>query len=301
MNILPMFLNIFIPWSVYIYCFSLSSFYLMYAHPFVAWSCISLIFVLWLAFVLIAYCARKYDPDPTWFTFFSVLMFTCAIWGILAGLDNLKTNEAPYYTVKEMTHKKAINPSYTSGEDVMDAGVIEFEVGTSFDPGKTWHFKDGELYCAAPIISSQNQVPLRQTYDFWAVGKNCCAPGASDFRCGSWGSSTAHYGLRTVDEGDLNYYRLAVQQAEALYGIMAPHPIFLKWSEDPAREVLSWHAQGFKNFLVFGATNLVFCIFCVAMASARFAFLGRTRSAYDTTVLNQVPEDRDMRAKMYTA
>jgi len=317
MNIVPMFLNIFIPWGIYVYCFGLSSFYLMYAAPLVAWLCISVVFILWTVFVVVAFCARRYDPDPTWFTFFSILALICVIWGIAAGLFNLHKYEAPYYTLLEMSvatgvNGTGVNPSVISGEDVMDAGLITFQAGSSFDGAKTWHFMKGTLYCVAPILGPGVSVPLRQTYDFWAVGKDCCSITASDFRCGSWGSTQAHTGLREIDEADLKFYRLAVKQAESLYDVMAPHPIFLKWTQSSTtvlpgagkasafgssgglgshqealpQEVKALHLQGFSNFVVFSGSNLIFCIFAVTLASARFAFLGRSRSPYDE-VLSQ--------------
>eukprot|EP00440_Ansanella_granifera_P032714 gb/GFBE01035491.1/.p1 GENE.gb/GFBE01035491.1/~~gb/GFBE01035491.1/.p1 ORF type:complete len:350 (+),score=76.16 gb/GFBE01035491.1/:1-1050(+) len=318
MNILPMFLNIFLPWGVFVYCFAMSSFYMMYSKPAVAWAAISIAFALWAFFALVAFCARRYSPDPTWFTFFSILYLICAIWGVLSGLDNLNRYERPYYTILEMREVVGVNPSTMSGEDVMDAGVIGFQEGTSFDADKTWHFKKGTTYCVAPIIGPGVTTPLRQTYDFWAIGTDCCSVGASDFRCGSWGSASAHAGLREVDESNLKFYRLAVQQAESMYDIMAPHPIFLEWTTDASAtsgalsstgkitntKVNSWHDMGFKNFLFFSATNLIFDIFCVLLASARFAWLGRSNSAYDMQILDDVPNQNlptDMSAKMYAA
>eukprot|EP00439_Symbiodinium_sp_Y106_P075950 s846_g15.t1 len=109
MNILPMFLNVFIPWAIFVYCFCLSSFYLMYKTPLLAWLCISAVLVIWLVFVAMAFCARKHHPDPTWFTFFSILAAICAVWGILAGLANLREYEDPYYTLQEMRDAKGPN------------------------------------------------------------------------------------------------------------------------------------------------------------------------------------------------
>lgn len=318
MNIVPMFLNIFIPWGIFVYCFGLSSFYLMYAAPLIAWICISVIFIFWIFFVIVAFCARRYDPDPTWFTFFSILALICVIWGIVSGLANLHKYEAPYFTLLEMSvatgvNGTGVNPSVISGEDVMDAGLITFQAGSSFDATKAWHFMKGTLYCVAPILGPGVSVPMRQTYDFWAIGKDCCSITASDFRCGSWGSTQAHTGLREINEADLEFYRLAVKQAESLYDIMAPHPIFLKWTEGGSSslsslssrgffgsgglaahqdalppEVKALHIKGFSNFIVFSGSNLLFCIFAVTLASARFAFLGRSRSPYDE-VLGEAP------------
>ncbi|CAE7529745.1 cpr-c2 [Symbiodinium sp. CCMP2456] len=113
--------------------------------PLIAWLCISAVFVIWLVFVAVAFCARKYHPDPTWFTFFSILAAICAVWGILAGLSNLREYEDPYYTLQEMRDAKGpngtgVNPSLVSGEDVMDAGVLTFQQGSMFDADRTWHF-----------------------------------------------------------------------------------------------------------------------------------------------------------------
>ncbi|CAE8623319.1 unnamed protein product [Polarella glacialis] len=286
MNIVPIVLNIFIPWVVFIYCFGLTSFQLMYTSPMMAWLGVSLVFFLWLAIVLAAYCSRRFDPDPSWFTVTSLMVLACAIIGIVAGLDNFWTFEFGYYTIKDMKVAKKLDPSVSAGEDVMDAGIFEFTAGTQLDAEKTWHFKKGSIYCVAPIISNTSRIPLRQTYDFWAVGKDCCSQGASDFRCGSWGSASAHKGIRSLDTKDLKYYHLAVQQAASLYDIMAPHPLFLDWSMDPDLEIASWAQQSFKNYAVTASTVFVLCTFVVATASARFSFLGRARSAYDTEIMN---------------
>jgi len=315
-----MFLNIIVPWGIFMYCYGLCSFHLMYSKPLLAWTAISLVFVLWLVCVLLAYCARKYHPDPTWFTFFSALVLICTIWGIFGGLHNLNTFERPYYTLGEMTTKSGVDPSTMSGEDAMDAGIVNFLPGSVLDARKTWHFKKEALYCVAPIVGPSGQPPLQQTYDFWAVGKDCCTVGASDFRCGSWGSTTAHTGLRELNDKDLIYYQLAIKQAESLYAIRAPHPIFLEWVEDNGAsssggatdnnantatgipKVDSWHAQSFKNYAVSAVTNLIFDIFCVALASARFAWLGRSMSSYDVQIPGEAPrQSLDMSAKMYTA
>ncbi|CAL1155257.1 unnamed protein product [Cladocopium goreaui] len=160
--------------------------------------CISVIFIFWIFFVIVAFCARRYDPDPTWFTFFSILALICVIWGIVSGLANLHKYEAPYFTLLEMSvatgvNGTGVNPSVISGEDVMDAGLITFQAGSSFDATKAWHFMKGTLYCVAPILGPGVSVPMRQTYDFWAIGKDCCSITASDFRCGSWGSTQADF------------------------------------------------------------------------------------------------------------
>ncbi|CAE7540832.1 cpr-c2 [Symbiodinium natans] len=79
-----------------------------------------------------------------------------------------------------------------------------------------------------------------------------------------------------------------------------PHPIFLKWSQDPRAEVSTLHSTAFRNFLVFAASNLLFDIMAVALASARYAFLGRSRGYGE--ILNEAPAlPKDLAAHAYSA
>ena len=79
-------------------------------------------------------------------------------------------------------------------------------------------------------------LPL-ETYDFWAIGMDCCSVNAADFHCGAglgWilsvrperakgqartggevGNFKAHSGLRLLDDRQRSFYRLAVEQAGA--------------------------------------------------------------------------------------
>ena len=42
------------------------------------------------------------------------------------------------------------------------------------------------------------EAPL-STYDFWAVGVNCCGA-AADFKCGEFSNPKAHAGLRLMSD-----------------------------------------------------------------------------------------------------
>merc|ERR1712226_1286683 len=101
-------------------------------------------------------------------------------------------------------------------------------------------------YCVAPIVQKNLSMPVTHSYDFWVVGEDCCSTTSSDFRCGQWRNPAARSGIRVLDTHDSMYYRLAVQQAETLYGIVSTHPIFFTWVEDPQAEVSSLHLQAFK-------------------------------------------------------
>ena len=45
------------------------------------------------------------------------------------------------------------------------------------------------------------------SYDFWAVGKNCCSDQMADFRCGAFKGLGAKGGVRVTDDVDRDFYR----------------------------------------------------------------------------------------------
>merc|ERR1719409_2500844 len=66
---------------------------------------------------------------------------------------------------------------------------------------------------------------------------NCCSSqGGGDFRCGAFNNPGAHSGLRVVRDVPLQYYRLAVQQAEATFQLRSDRPLFFSWTDDPAAD-----------------------------------------------------------------
>jgi len=286
MNVVPMFLNVFVPWGVFVLCSGLASFSLMYTHPRIAWALIAAIFSLWLFSVVAAIAARRHDPDPTWFTYTAIAVGVMALLGTIFGTQNFSEWSRPYYELQDLKILHDLDASYTPGENVMDGGLFYFAPGNHLDHTRSWHFKFKTTYCVAPIITNST-APLNQEYSFWAVGTDCCSLSASDFRCGSWGVKGAAGGIRLTTQGeDLDYFKLAVQQAESLYSILAPNPIFLKWSSSPAAEINSWNSQVFKSFVVSACTALVFSIFSVAVMTVAYSWLGRSRSVYDVQFLS---------------
>lgn len=285
MNIVPMFLNVVVPWGVFVFCCGMRSFSLMYAHPTIVWGSLALVFLLWLVTVVVAFQARRRDPDPTWFTYFSVVFAIMAVAGAFVGTQNYERLFKRYYMITDLKIASGIDASVTPGQNVMDAGIIEFNRGNVFDPRLSWHFKHRSLYCVAPILT-ESTPPLHQTYDFWAVGQDCCAMGASDFRCGDWGSSDAKSGVRLMDDDAAGYYRLAVQQAESLYGISAPKPIFIEWATDPLAEVNGWSHEAFRWFCVQIGFAFVCSAFLLTLASVKYSWLGRAESVYQMEYYN---------------
>lgn len=285
MNVVPMFLNVFVPWGAFVFTSGITSFWLMYTNPSLAWILVGAVFAVWLWMAFMAAWARRYMADPTWFSYTAIIVLIMAIAGTQTGVANFNTYSKPYFDIKSMKVVPDLDASVTPGKNVMDGGVFNFKQGNHLDSLRTWHFHWKTSYCVAPIITNDT-VPMNQQYDFWAVGKDCCSSGASDFRCGAWGFSGTAGGIRVVDQSDLQYYRLAVQQAESIYNIMAPNPIFVQWSASPFLEVESLNQQVFKVYMFMAANALVVCIFLMTCAASTYSFLGRSRSAYSTEMLD---------------
>jgi hypothetical protein len=203
--------------------------------------------------------------------------------GTFAGYNIYTYHAKPYFQLRDLKVSNAIDASTTRGIEVSDAGILHFRAGSHVEPSISWHFKSGSLYCVAPIVSNTSEVPFSQTYDFWAVGKDCCSSTAADFRCGSWGHlGSTMGGIRVVDEDDTVMYRLAVQQTASLYNILAPKPVFVEWSLDPELEALQSKRKGFRIFLNYCMFAFLCSVFSVAVAMVRFSLLGRAKSASST-------------------
>ncbi|CAL1161933.1 unnamed protein product, partial [Cladocopium goreaui] len=111
------------------------------------------------------------------------------------------------------------------------------------------------------------------SYDFWAVGVNCCGLSANSFRCGEYSNPKAHAGLRLMSEDQRPFFRLAVQQAEAAYNIKANHPLFFYWMQDPVAEIMHYKTTGFAWALAAIAAHFAFNLLCVGGAAFAFSKL----------------------------
>jgi len=287
MNILPMFLNIFVPWGVFIFVLGLRSFWVFYTQPGLGAFGFILAICFWLVSVLAAYGARRNDPEPTWFTYFAIM---CGV-GIFAawhiGSDIFQRYTLPYLELKDMKVIGQLDVSKELGQNVMDAGIVYFADGVKIDAQRSWHFKQDTVYCVAPIIKGEagSAMPETASFDFWAVGKDCCSMSSSDFRCGSYNNPNARSAMRMLGEQDRHFYRLAVEQAEAMYdGVIAAHPLFFEWSQDPLAVVNSWNAKAFTSFIMCTLAAFVVALLGVSCASCKFAWIGRAESVYGEAI-----------------
>lgn len=307
MNVVPMFINVFVPWGVFVFCCGVVAFY--YAkQPTATIIAIATIFLIWFITVPVAIWFRRHDPNPTWFTYASLAVLVAAVAGVLCGNSIYTKFIKSFYEVQDLNVATGVNPMRDRGSDNLDSGVFNFVPGTIYDDTRSWHFKKATVYCVAPIITNVSSFPGSGQYDYWAAGTDCCSLAASDFRCGAWASQTATSGIRLTDSKELGFYQLAVQQAASLYDITAPNPIFVRWSQDPLLEVGGWMQQAFKLFVLMCLFAFITCLFFVTMCTCRFSFLGRAKTPLATEFYNDAvwltgspPEPQDYRTMSYSA
>lgn len=284
MNILPMFLNIFMPWGMFVFVLGVCGFWMMYSKPGIGIFLVFLCALFWLGTFFVAVNRRKADPEPSWYSYFSLMIGLAVFFGFVYGTYIFNRYSLPYHMVRDLKVIGHLDANKERGQNVMDAGIFYFAEGNKIDAMKSWHFKQSTVYCVAPV--SKGGTPETQSFDFWAVGKDCCSVSSSDFRCGAYNNPLARSAIRVLDEQDLRFYRLAVEQAETLYGIMATHPVFFEWSQDPLEVVNTWNARAFANYILAAVFALVVSLLGVACASCKFAWLGRCESVYGTRMFS---------------
>jgi len=276
MNASAIMLNLFAPWLIFCTTFAATALSVRYEFPFVYELMVTCTF-----FVMLIPCgmaaklrlSRHTDSErePTWHTFLAICMIIAWFGGFVLGDINYVVYTRPYCDMMNLNTYTDVSPAMRRGQQIMDAGTVQFATGSRLDITKSMGFKSKTLYCVAPITIGNTSLP---TYDFWAVGTDCCSGGKSNFHCSDWNSPRAKGGLRLLSDKTRPFYRLAVQQAETAYGIKAAHPLFFTWVKDPMQLVEEWRqgAQQALLFWIFG--HLVIQAFFVVSASLVFARIG---------------------------
>jgi len=206
-----------------------------------------------------------------------LLFFTCLLaWAAAFYTGDITFHQYTenYYGLMRLNTYRSVDPQKSNGQQVMDAGVIEFTPGSSLDLRHSIGFKDGDVYCVAPVMKNGTGIGHGQTHvDFWAVGVNCCSGKAADFSCGEYKMASTRSGVRLVNDDQRQFFRLAVQKAEAQYNIQATNPIFLHWIGTPSEEVNALYDDYIGSFIknVFGFVCIQ--LFIVAAAAIVFAFV----------------------------
>jgi len=269
---------LFVPWLLFCVVYAVMSFSLHYTQPGLCYLIVACCGLAVLASGFLAGQAVKRratqpgsQQDPTWLIFLFFTMLVAWSGAFVLGDLNFWYNMQPYYDIQNLNTYPSVSPASTRGQQLMDAGRVFFTAGTKLDLTKSMGFRNLDLYCVAPI--STGDAPLA-SYDFWAVGLNCCSGTSADFHCGEFNNPRASAGLRLMRDDQRAFFRLAVQQAEAAYSIKAIHPLFFYWMQDPVAEMNSYQDDGFKYYLLGMFTMFSFQLFCVVVATIAFSKMG---------------------------
>lgn len=195
------------------------------------------------------YLSQLSFGSPAWSRVCSMLLmmlwWSAVVWTGWAVGDTLRGNfMGPYQDIQNLNTYPNVEPSLYKGSQLMDAGIIEFVPGSHIDLTKSYGFKSEDIYCVAPIVGPNTS--STPTYDFWAVGTNCCNGHTPDYHCGEFRNAQARKGLRLMREEQRNYFRLAVEEAKAAYNIEAQHPVFMYWMESPSTEVDQYQEDAYS-------------------------------------------------------
>jgi len=278
LNWVPMAVCWLCPWVLFVVVYTLSAFNLRYTQPTI---CNAIVFALLagvlcvgvraLAGKLRLFKGQHAEREPTWLIFFFISLLLAWFLGYEMGTVNFRTNMGPYYDLGMMNNYTMVYPNRLKGSQVMDAGIVEFAPGTRLDIKKSMGFKNKDIYCVVPIVFGTS--PL-ETYDFWAVGTDCCSGNQADFHCLNYNNPEASGGIRMMSSGDRAYYRLAVQQAEAFYNIKASHPLFFTWSVHPSQKADAMKDAGHAAWLSWVVSYLFAQLFVVLVATVIFSRIG---------------------------
>jgi len=273
---------VFVPWILFCLVFGVVSFDIHFHKPMLCWLLVgaACLVVLGIGRHALAALRAKWRHDesnePTWYVFLFITAAISVIVAVILGDQVFSNFMQRYYDYLNLNDYSSINVSTMRGQQLMDGARLNFVNGTSPDLRKAIGFQNLHTYCVAPLsIADPNNVRSElASYDFWAVGIDCCSGDNTDFHCGEYNNPKALAGLRLLEDSDRAYYRLAVQQAEAMYHIKAEHPLFLYWTADPVQEMQSWKQEGYKFFYLGMLVHFFWQLFVVSLAVAGFEKMG---------------------------
>jgi hypothetical protein len=252
-----------LPWLLFVVVFYARAMWLHYDYPWLSILLIGWCFVIVLIIGATTYGActgkeRRTDPN-----IFALLFVSCLLaWGaaFTAGNTIYTWYTRIHFDLMKLNTYPSLDPAISTGQQYMDAGIIDFNTDTELNLQKSMGFKNEKVYCVAPIMKKGSSVDQQFTVDFWAVGINCCSGQTNDFQCGEYNNADAHSGLRLLRDDQRDYFRLAVQKAEAEYGLRAHHPVFFYWLQNPTDEVDALWQSAWNLF-----AKGIFYYFCVQL------------------------------------
>lgn len=277
MNLVAILIALLVPWVMFIGVFGVMSFSIHYKQPYIADMLVVIAAGFCIVSVFLAIKAmvnKNLDAayQPSWYVFISVTCLIAFVVGFMAGENNYYTNMQPYYNYENLATYKDVDTNSYLGQQLMDAGRMDFKKGTKLDVTKSMGFKNKDVYCVAPIMT-QGSSATAQSVDFWAVGKNCCSGVQADFHCSGFSDPHAVGVIRMMSDEERPFYRLAVQQAEATYKLTATHPLFFQWVHSADEAVNNYWHKGCLSYLVWICAYFTFQGFLTVATTLAFSKL----------------------------
>jgi hypothetical protein len=194
--------------------------------------------------------AVRVRADMKMRVYFAAQMLLAAYLGYVAGNYVHDDFVGPYFTYNDLKVYHGVNPKKDVGTRYPDIGIAYFTPGVQLLRTRNMCLKNDNAYCVAPIVNCAPYGDCGElktdtgSFDYWAVGKDCCGCPEGEFRCGDWNNPITHGGLRQIDDHDLLYYKLAVKEWEAAYGVQAKTPIFFHWELRPQTKARGLFGRG---------------------------------------------------------
>lgn len=279
MNFAAVVQALFVPWILFCVVCGVTSFGCHYCTPWLFWAVlfVAVFITLMVGIQAVSALRAKLKEDegaePTWFVFIFITMAIAVALGVVFGnqiFTNFMTRYRDYTNLNDYNYVDVVR---TRGQQLMDGGRLNFIEGTKLDLRKAIGFKNLRTYCVVPLTMANKHGVMNElsSYDFWAVGLDCCSGDNTDYHCGEFNNTKARGGLRLLEDDDRAFYRLAVQQAEGMYHINADHPLFLYWTEDPVGEMNSWKQDAYKFFYIAMLVHFCWQLLCVALGVVGFS------------------------------
>eukprot|EP00928_Gymnodinium_smaydae_P022395 TRINITY_DN18828_c0_g1_i1.p1 TRINITY_DN18828_c0_g1~~TRINITY_DN18828_c0_g1_i1.p1 ORF type:complete len:449 (+),score=88.60 TRINITY_DN18828_c0_g1_i1:86-1432(+) len=162
-----------------------------------------------------------------------------------------------------------------------DAAVLNFGPDTLVDVSRSAGYRDGSIYCVAPIVSPATASSLTglTRVNYWAIGVDCCQS-FGGFTCGDSRNYKGATGVVMLDDGfpcpgcNADEFRKAIAKAEAEHDLVSsPAVLMVRWAQsaDAVQNHQLWQALGFLTVV----TLLTFPIFYLAAYLFWYKGIGR--------------------------
>jgi len=265
------------PWIVFILVLLL---WLILRHfSMMATIILTLLVLGWCFLMLLAWGLGRRTGRIPLITLYSLCLLA-AIAGIMMAMVGWEWHWRQYWwmqTGQRFSNSTADSPALSR----LDAAVVGFEAGsaTSVDFERSAGYKDGHIYCAAPVLDPLTISSGPILVNYWAVGVDCCQDVGS-FTCDDARLSADASAVVMVDKGfpcptcNVPEFVAAVRKAESTHNLAsANEALYIRWAQDPNRMQRSFLKES-MTFVVIVAI-IAFFVFLLLGAFAWYYGIGK--------------------------